>query len=191
MARPSALALALAAAAGCEGLGPGDNPSELVDSTGLVFGWSCDDDRCRLAPPSLDYSLPCELVWTSVWGRFYELCMSCASPDGSASAFIAEWCRPIACEVSADCPALYWHSDQHEYECENGLCQNVDVGAFPRAPMTADDAMVLCFADLPREETLAIDAPSSRERRAMVTDACGAAPRPGTICDPPPACAIR
>lgn len=189
--------LLLAVLAGCSGYGPEDNPTQLVDSTGLVFDWACDDEGCDITDtPELSFRPPCAAPgWGVIFGQFYELCTVCYEEtvgelpwweDG------APGCRPIACETADDCPLIYEYDDGYVYECVEGLCQNVDVGAHPRAPLTRDAASTLCFAEVDRASTRAYDAPAVTEVRAMIDAACGGPRAPyDAPCDSTPACAVR
>ncbi len=167
-------------------VGPDDNPSELVDSAGYAFEWTCDGARCGLgAVPYVDRAPPCpDALWSFMWGRFFELCVVCPFEGGWSTT--ANLCRPATCESDLDCPQLYGQLGEGRYECESGLCQQIDVGTFPRDVLERDEAEVLCFRDLQRELTMSLDDPRVIEILAGLEETC---PIDGDHCELPPSCA--
>ncbi len=160
-----ALAL-LGVGCGNRDYGPGDNPPQVTDVTGVNFGWVCIQSGCGVtrlgATPAPD---PCDTGqpgYGYAWGRFFEVCSVCYPSDASV-----QWsstpgqCRMIACLTSADCPVMFENSPPDVYECVHGLCENADVGRYPRDPLQRVDAEELCFAQLPRAQTATSSAPAA------------------------------
>lgn len=182
---------AVAALGGCDlPLGPEDNPPVLRDSTGVAFGWSCDDDRCWLDTSTTVMPMaPCRSGYsegiTHVWGRLYSICSSCISPDGKGSSWQSGNCRPIACSGTQNCPQIFWYTTTSEYECRSGLCQNVDTTTYPPDKLDHDLVTRLCFAKVPRDQTLEYDNIKTLQVNALVQKHC---PRKGTTCVLPAEC---
>lgn len=171
---------------GCAGgVGPGDNPVELVDRAGYGFGWMCEDDRCHLGDvPFVDRAPPCaDAQWSLAWGRFFELCVVCPFPGGwSSDSYL---CRPAACETDADCPQLYGVLGDSRFECASGLCQSTDLAVHPRDVLDRYDAELLCFADVAREVTMSSDDPIVVERTTLLDESC---PWEADTCELPSVC---
>jgi hypothetical protein len=160
-----------------------DQPSILVDTAGVAYGWDCKQGACALellaeTPPPP----PCPEVYTSIytytWGRFVEITSACAWPSGIWSSTAGEG-RYLACDVDQDCPQLDFHESPNAYECSAGLCQNIDVEAYPRDELRRGAAVNLCIAELPRAQTWSIPA----QIEDMLADHCG--PEGSDLCPLP------
>ena len=125
-------ALGALLASGCNDFpGPEDNPSTLTDTSGHVFGWDCDEERCsldvsELKIPAAGCSDGSSEGIITRWGRLFTFCTACI--DGSAGFWSSGACRPVGCKQDTDCPQVYWYIGRGyaEYECRKGLCQNVN-----------------------------------------------------------------
>jgi hypothetical protein len=178
-------AVAAALIAGCVaactlddgGVRVGENPAQLVDTTGASFAWTCDGRGCRLGlldetplPP------PCapgqRSTYAYLMGRFMVITGACVSRAGWG--WLREWERPVTCSSDRDCPNVYRRLHDYEYECRGGLCQNVDTLAFPAEEVSYDEAYALCLASLDREETIDPDAEASIEAAERVAQNCSA-----------------
>ncbi len=182
------LALVLSCAASCSRLDL-PNPSVVRDSTGVEFGWSCEDSTlCDITSgPAADDATTCSTgaFWGRFWGRFYSVCAACPTGVGSSWGAGAGACRPLACAADADCPEIISDEATNIYECFEGLCQNEDIERFPRDALTRSDAELLCFADVPRSETTSISSPAVRTREDALASQC---PDIDASCDLPPEC---
>jgi len=185
------LSLALVALTCCACAPALENPDVVHDSTGLEFGWSCTDSQfCQIGsgPSSLDFEPPsCSggRTWGAFWGRFYEVCIACLIDDVGWSA-APEDCRPLACASDRDCPEFITGGRLDAYECADGLCQNVDQSRHPRDVLRPRNAQTLCYAPVPRAETVRFDAPAVVTRREALDAEC---PLDAASCELPAACA--
>lgn len=170
-------------------LGPEDNPTQLVDSSGVSFPWTCDERRCQLGAPASGSvpEPPCaagdEWGFGLQWGRFHEICTVCATPGVKAWSTTDTRCRPTACSTDADCPQLYYYADgPYRFTCRSGLCQaEGDRGDM----LTNSEVRLLCLAKLDRWTTTDLLGAATQQALAAADQSC---PRDGTQCDVPASC---
>ena len=155
------------ACGGCDGreYGPGDNPTEVTDVTGVAFGWVCTTSGCGVQPaPDTPAPDPCDsgqqAGFSYAYGRFFSLCSVCFLGGASGGwTSTPGQCRILACQTSADCPVMFRESPADVYACVDGLCENADTSRRPRDPLQRVDAEELCFATHPRADTTTLTAP--------------------------------
>lgn len=130
-----------------------DNPTGVVDTAGTAFAWQCDDDGCRVAMDATTPRAPaCED--DEVAGYGYAAAHFLSIMSACNNTWLEQWERPIACQRDADCPQLYEFSTDSRFECRNGLCQNIDIAAYPTDAIGYFDAFLLCIAPVARTETI-------------------------------------
>lgn len=147
------LATLLLAIAACGDEGSG-NPDQLTDQSGAVFGWDCDETRCRLSrigdqPPLPDCN-SLRPAYSYTWGRFVGISAVCAFDDGGWGS-VPQWERFVVCEGDEDCPRIpRYNGGTDVYTCRAGFCQDETRGAasIPNR-MTMEQ---LCLGDIPRFE---------------------------------------
>lgn len=176
-----------AAATGCAGEpGPDDNPTSIVDTSGVRFDWRCDRERCRLHREQLVPHPDCSAGQRGAIGvffeRFFEVCGACAD-DQSLFGSEPHYCRAIRCERDADCPQLYGALGVKRYRCQQRLCQ---LEGAPHPAPDHDLAFKMCIAELPRERTTS-DALLSAELQAIYGQLAEHCPLDGE-CRIPPGC---
>jgi len=150
---------------------PADNPTELIDSSGASFGWSCDRNGCEVVSEATTPPPPaCDPTATPGYGftarRFVAIAGMCDNT------WFGRWQRPVACDANMDCPQLYQFSDVYRFECRNGLCQNADKGSYPIELITGDDAFLLCYGPFPRADTLEPGSADNIQITNWVNEAC-------------------
>jgi hypothetical protein len=176
------LAIGTGIFAGCGGAektghGPQDNPSVVRDVTDVEFAWRCDDHGCDIGalettPPPNECGSG-KAAYSYRWGRFFDICSVCLSDTaGIHWSTTAGECRILACDENRDCPLLYEYAEESIYECSNGLCQNTDVGRYPRDPITQEQVTTLCYAVHPRAETSNPFSPVSQDVESRISAAC-------------------
>lgn len=172
-------------AAGCAEHHPGaaDNPTLLTDTTGATFGWSCTESGCSLTSwPDVVPAHACDLGWrwSYIWGRYVDVCAICPFETGGWHTWPA-LCRPVACESDDECPAIAGSPDAW-FVCVDGLCQDRSVATdFTLDRHVADE---LCYRDVPREDTAAIE-PYEDPRQQALNETC---PHDGATCELSPEC---
>ena len=123
------------------------NPKTLRDTTGLVFGWSCDQtcsvNAPRNAPLPADCGSGVHYDYDDI--RIALICLSVPQPQvgPGVSQFLDTSCRPVACDTSAECPRFA----EANFECKAGLCQRIG-DSF--TAVTELDAVALCLSSVPR-----------------------------------------
>ncbi len=159
--------------------GPEDNPSTLTDTAGHVFTWDCDETSCSLDLGNMQIPVPGCREGTSagivtLWGRLFSFCTACIDDDGSGASWSSGACRPVACKQDTDCPQVFWYMGRGyaEYECRKGLCQNINTELHP--PQQLDDDLVedLCYASVPRHQTVNWDSPTSKSINSKINSHC-------------------
>lgn len=162
-----------------------DNPTGVVDTAGTAFAWQCDDDGCRVAMDATTPRAPaCED--DEVAGYGYAAAHFLSIMSACNNTWLEQWERPIACQRDADCPQLYEFSTDSRFECRNGLCQNIDIAAYPTDAIGYFDAFLLCIAPVARTETIEPGTSVTIDVTARVNAACTT---PGGACTlplPPP-----
>jgi hypothetical protein len=109
--------------------------------------------------------------YTFTASRFFTIVAACGTAGRWYSYGL--WGRAVVCETNPDCPQLYGE----QFECQHGVCQNVDRDD---SALTLSDAYTLCYGRFTRDETLALFMPASQQVSSWVTEACGTGP-----CSPP------
>lgn len=181
-------------ALGCNDFpGPEDNPSSLTDTAGHVFGWDCDEERCYLDVANLEIPVPACATGSSAgivtrWGRLFTFCTACIDDDGSAGSWSTGACRPVGCKQDADCPQIYWYMGRGyaEYECRKGLCQNVNTEEYPLQELNNDLVEDLCYASVPRHQTVNWDSPTNQTISTKIYQHCPSSGK--KTCTLPPGC---
>lgn len=181
MARVGCLGILVVAACG------GDDGAVVTDSTGDSFRITCEGAACDVDAVSDGVPMPsCDGGETAGYsffaGRFVDLTAACFADDGTWTS-LGHWGRPAACERDDDCPALL----DATFECRAGLCQNVDVAAWPEDVVTRSDVWFLCSATVPRSATIGdgADAQTLVDIGARVDAACGADTPSDAVCPLP------
>lgn len=168
----------------------GDDPSEIADTSGARFAWQCTD-HCR---PGLEQGTPplpaCESgmpLYAWDLDRFINISAACTTSTGGwvSADYLS---RPVACETSSDCPQFTGPS--HVYECRAGICQSADVETYPPDVVTWEMADELCYAGLPRGDTLDPVGAAAQQVSVWLGSACPSMaggctlPLPGTCLQP-------
>ena len=154
---------------------PDEFPDIITDTTGAEFSWTCDTRGCRVGmleqtplPP------PCWLnewpSYGSLMGRYFVVTGACVSRG--AWVWQRSWERALTCSDDSDCPRVYQPSRTYEYECRDGLCQNVDTEAFPTKELSYDEAFPLCLASIDREDSLDPFSEASLEVAELIDEVC-------------------
>jgi len=164
------LALVALAAASC-GDG-GAALTEITDTSGARFAWHCTD-HCR---PEIEDGTPAlppcrsgSPLYTWDLDRFINISASCTTSTGGWIS-AGNLSRLVACDVTSDCPQFTGPS--HAYVCRNGICQSSDLVTYPPDYVTWVLADELCYAALPREDTIDPTGPGVQQVSAWVASAC-------------------
>jgi len=168
------------AAASCGDVG--GELTEIADTSGARFAWHCTD-HCR---PEIDAGTPplppCASgtpLYTWDLDRFINISASCTTSTGGWIS-ADHLSRLVACDVTSDCPQFTGPS--HTYECRNGICQSSDLVTYPPDDVTWNLADELCYAALPREDTIDPTGPAVQQVSAWLASAC---PSRTTACSLP------
>jgi hypothetical protein len=151
------------------------NPDVIRDATGATFDWSCAEDGCTATehdgtPPAIHCGISGTPHYNYGHGRLVVI----------GAAGLPEQDRLVVCESDDECPQ--WDDD--EFECRNGLCQNVDLGSHPLINMWA---LALCFNERTRPGSCfaQFDDPNVIAVFELVAGTC---PIDGPACTVPPSC---
>jgi hypothetical protein len=189
--------LALALLGGCSGENVSTTvpqPERVRDLNSEVYGWECDEYgyRCRGTfidesppPPTCSDDWHPSVVWTAGSMRFFPLYVTCASDESGTWLIDASESRYLVCESDADCPNLVYSNVEYRFECESGLCQNIDTTAFPRDELSPGEVAGLCRAGTPRQSSFEIDQDEYDAFWALIEQYC---PEAGPDCEVPPEC---
>lgn len=121
---------------------PGEH-SVVRDTTHFEALWNCDEFGCSISESLADKGPHCvdkSRFLAAWWGRYFAICLGCAPSELSS-------CRPAACTEKEDCPQVVTDDN---YECVEGLCQNVDEHRYPGDSLARDESALRCAARTPR-----------------------------------------
>lgn len=150
----------------------GGSLTEIADTSGARFAWECTD-HCR---PEVEDGTPplppCDSgdpLYAWDLDRFINISAACTTSSGGwiSADYLS---RPVACDTTADCPQFTGPS--HTYECRNGICQSDDIETYPPDAITWAMADELCYAGLPRGDTLDPTGPAAQQVSAWLASAC-------------------
>src|SRR5262245_15005565 len=111
-------------------LQPGEVPGErgyIKDQSGAVFGWLCDEERCKLEnidEPVPQCNAPSRAFYGYMWGVFIEVTPGCTFGSEGEWGSLAEWHRFVVCEDDADCPVVRSGGAESRYVCDAGFCKD-------------------------------------------------------------------
>jgi len=153
----------------------GDQAVVVTDSTEDSFRIFCVGATCDVDVVSADVPMPeCDETETPGYsffvGRFIDITAACIYDDGTWVSW-GHWGRPAACRADSDCPPLL----EHEFECRVGLCQSIDLAAWPEPVVSQSDVWLLCSAPVPRSATIGAgaDVQTFLDIGSLVDEACG------------------
>lgn len=163
-------------------------PMILTDTLGLKFKLYCAGALCVLDPedPNIKpYS--CDSGYgvdrfAVVWGKILTVhVIRVPESGGLIQLNAAEAGHPVACATDADCiTEIGWSGGvSASYACQYGLCQQTQLctgGSCDDPPLTTNDVLTLCQADLPWPTSCPyVTSPAYASRILQVAATCGAA----------------
>ncbi len=163
----SAFSIALVLLLAACGSGTRPNPSQLRDTTGLKFGWACNDQGCQTTadvPPPFQ-TCDQSTGYTVLLDRLFYICSSTSLPgDDTISGWSPADCRATACSSDADCPIF----EGYTYTCSGDVCVDLGIGV----PQDSEQYLIaLCLASTPRPADCEASDPAAD---ALVAQSCDA-----------------
>lgn len=117
-------------------------------------------------------------------GRYIMIDASCVNEETGSWYALPSWERPAICKTDSNCVGFL---DQ-EYSCHSGLCQHADENRWPPGQVTRREVTLLCYAAIPRSETVGVSLEAALHWRAVdekVDRVCGEGSDSSTVCETP------